>query len=51
MEQSHMVSLEAKHAQLDQQIRQETLRPNPDQARLSLLKKRKLRIKEELAHI
>ena len=49
MDMNHLVSLESKHAQLDQQIRQETLRPMPDQARINQLKKQKLKIKEELA--
>ncbi|MFM7028797.1 MAG: YdcH family protein [Chakrabartia sp.] len=49
MDVNHMVSLETKHAQLDQRIRQEILRPQPDQSLLSRLKKQKLKIKEELA--
>lgn len=51
MEQNHIVSLEAKHAKLDQQIRQEAMRPHPDESLLTRLKKLKLRIKEELAHL
>lgn len=50
MDMNHMVSLEAKHAQLDQLIRQEILRPNPDQGILSQLKKQKLKIKEAMQH-
>ncbi len=50
MDVNHVVSLETKHAQLDQRIRQEALRPRPDQVLLSQLKKLKLKIKEELAH-
>ena len=49
MDMNHMVSLEAKHAQLDALIKEETHRPLPDQSRLALLKKQKLKIKEELA--
>jgi hypothetical protein len=51
MDVPHMVSLEAKHAQLDQLIRQEVLRPSPDQGLLSRLKKQKLKIKEEMSHV
>ena len=50
MDVNHVVSLETNHAQLDQRIRQEALRPRPDQVLLSQLKKLKLKIKEELAH-
>lgn len=48
MEMNHMSSLEAKHAQLDALIKQETLRPLPNQAELALLKKRKLKIKQQM---
>ena len=49
MDMNHMVSLEAKHAQLDALIKQEALRPLPDQTRMAFLKKRKLKINEEMA--
>ena len=49
MDVSHIAALETKHAQLDQKIRQEAQRPRPDQGVLNQLKKRKLRIKEEIA--
>ena len=49
MVQSHMVALESKHAALARQIEDETLRPRPDEILIHELKKRKLRIKEELA--
>lgn len=51
MEQSHVSALHLKHAGLERQIEEELSRPMPDHAMLQLLKKRKLRIKEELAHI
>ncbi len=50
MDVNHMASLETKHAKLDQKIRQEGLRPMPDQSLINHLKKQKLRIKEELSH-
>lgn len=50
MEHSHFSALQLKHAGLERQIQQELSRPMPDLATVQLLKKRKLRIKEELAH-
>lgn len=49
MENAHIASLQAKHAGLDVQIAEEERRPNPDTAILSDLKKRKLRLKEEMS--
>ncbi len=43
--------LEAQHAALEQQIDDERSRPLPDQTHLSELKRRKLRIKEEIAQL
>jgi len=51
MDSAHANSLQMKHAGLERQIQQELSRPRPDLAAVQLLKKRKLRIKEELAHI
>ena len=51
MEQSHFSALQLKHAGLERQIVQEQSRPMPDHAAIQALKKRKLRIKEELEHI
>jgi hypothetical protein len=51
METSHVSALQLKHAGLERQIEQEMSRPLPDLATVQTLKKRKLRIKEELAHI
>lgn len=51
MEQSHVSALQLKHAGIERQIQEELNRPLPDVAIVQTLKKRKLRIKEELAHI
>jgi hypothetical protein len=50
MEQPHVSALQLKHAGLERQIDAELNRPLPDLAMLQTLKKKKLRIKEELAH-
>lgn len=49
--QDHLESLQAKHAHLEALIDEELHRPLPDQARLSRLKKEKLRIKEQLERL
>jgi hypothetical protein len=51
MEASHVSALQLKHAGLERQLEEEMNRPLPDLATVQTLKKRKLRIKEELAHI
>ncbi|GAA4760870.1 YdcH family protein [Novosphingobium ginsenosidimutans] len=51
METSHVSALQLKHAGLERQIQDELNRPLPDLAMIQQLKRRKLRIKEELAHI
>ncbi len=51
MDTSHTSSLQLKHAGLERQIEQEMSRPLPDIVVVQELKKRKLRIKEELEHI
>jgi hypothetical protein len=51
MEASHVSALQLKHAGLERQIEQEMSRPMPDLATVQTLKRRKLRIKEELSHI
>lgn len=48
MDSRHISALEAKHAGLDARISTELKRPSPDTAILAVLKKRKLKIKEEL---
>jgi hypothetical protein len=51
MESTHVSALQLKHAGLERRIEEELSRPLPDHATVQSLKKRKLRIKEELAHI
>jgi hypothetical protein len=51
METSHNSALQSKHAGLERRIDEEQNRPAPDYVTIQSLKKRKLRIKEELAHI
>ncbi|MEQ1541795.1 MAG: DUF465 domain-containing protein [Novosphingobium sp.] len=50
MEQSHVSALQLKHAGIERQIQEELSRPLPDPVTIQTLKKRKLRIKEELTH-
>lgn len=45
---THLESLEAKHAQLDTQINAESHRPLPNFTLITDLKKQKLHIKEEI---
>lgn len=49
METAHIAALQAKHATLDRKIAEEEHRPQPDSATLAMLKKQKLRLKEELS--
>ncbi len=49
MQSAHVSALETKHASLDREIHEESHRPQPDQERISTLKKRKLQIKQEIA--
>lgn len=51
MENSHNSALMAKHAGLEQKIASEARRPNPDPYLIAELKKKKLRLKEEIAHL
>lgn len=51
METSHASALQLKHAGIERQLEQEMNRPLPDTSLIRELKKRKLRIKEELSHI
>lgn len=48
MENAHVAALQAKHAGLDALIAEEERRPSPDMAVIADLKKRKLKIKEEM---
>jgi hypothetical protein len=48
---SHIQELSDKHHKLDEQIQDELHRPHPDDLLLSDLKKRKLRLKEEIERL
>lgn len=49
MDSSHVTALNAKHEGLDRRLKEEMSRPSPDTAKIQALKKKKLRIKEEIA--
>ena len=49
MTNAHASTLQARHADLDARILAETGRPQPDSGLISELKRRKLRLKEELS--
>jgi len=51
METSHVSALQLKHAGIERRLQEEMGRPLPDIAVIQTLKKRKLRIKEEIEHI
>ncbi len=51
MTNSHSATLMAKHARLDAQIQSESHRAAPDTILVAMLKKQKLKIKEELARL
>lgn len=48
MQTTHHTALETKHAGLDRRIAEERLRPMPDSVTITDLKKKKLRLKEEM---
>ncbi|WP_284124491.1 DUF465 domain-containing protein [Parerythrobacter aestuarii] len=49
MASSHVSALQSKHAGLEHRLQEEMNRPAPDMATIQLLKKKKLRLKEEIA--
>ncbi|MBL8657265.1 MAG: DUF465 domain-containing protein [Altererythrobacter sp.] len=51
MHASHVDALQTKHAGLDARLRAEMSRPAPDTGLVQDIKKRKLRIKEEIARL
>lgn len=51
MDSSHVSALQLKHAGIERQIHDEMTRPMPDNAVIQVLKKRKLRLKEEIERI
>ncbi len=46
---AHVDALQSKHAGLEAKLHEELNRPSPDPATIQLIKKRKLRIKEEIS--
>ena len=48
MESSHIAALQSKKAGLEERIQAELARPVPDDSVLKSLKRRKLRVKEEI---
>lgn len=48
MDSSHVSALQLKHAGIERRIHDELSRPMPDAAVIQSLKKRKLRLKEEI---
>lgn len=49
MDNGHNTALMAKHAGLESRIAHEARRPNPDTILIAELKKKKLKVKEEIA--
>ncbi|SLK07456.1 MULTISPECIES: YdcH family protein [Novosphingobium] len=49
MDSSHVSALQLKHAGIERRLHDEMTRPLPDNALIQSLKKRKLRLKEEIA--
>jgi hypothetical protein len=47
----HIEALKAKHASLEEAISNENLRPHPDDDAICSLKKKKLRIKDEIVRL
>ncbi len=47
----HQSALFTKHEGLERKLKEELKRPSPDAAKIQTLKKMKLQIKEELAHL
>lgn len=48
MAKAHLEALSARHAQIDQEITKEQARPMPDESVLAQLKRKKLKLKEEM---
>jgi len=49
--QSHLAELERRHKSLESEIEKELLHPAADEAHLHELKKKKLRLKDEIAKL
>ena len=48
---SHVTALQDKHAGYEARLREEMSRPVPDAATIQMLKKQKLRLKEEIERL
>ena len=51
MSTSHLSTLKSRHADIDAKLANEERRPAPDTGLVALLKKRKLKLKEEMLTI
>jgi len=51
MDSGHISALNAKHAGLEQRLRDESIRPSPDPVLVATLKKQKLAIKQEIHNL
>ena len=51
MDTPHLSALQSKHAGIERQLADEMARPSPNEIVVMELKRRKLRIKEELSEI
>ena len=51
MDNAHLSALQLKHAGIDRQLHKEMSRPMPNDAVLQDLKKRKMRLKEEIQRL
>jgi len=49
--QAHLVHLHQKHTELEQAVSAEVQRPNPDPARLQMLKRQRLKLKDEIERL
>lgn len=47
---AHLHALNARHSELDQMIAAEMSRPHPDSVHIAELKRKKLRLKDEIRH-
>ena len=50
-QQSHIAALQSKHEELDHALHEEFKRPNPDTLQAQTLKRRKLKIKDEIQQL
>ena len=50
MEAAHITALQSKHSGVEERLRTELARPHPDEVAVALLKRQKLKLKDEMAH-